>query len=220
MESSTKAETERRSPGKPPEDRPPQPADALPDGAPDGLKAAANAGAHSKPDLAPGVQDPAEKAGAEEEAEAGALDFLLTDPHAIQYDVPVALDIPGGRTKELTFVVRQLDGDRILELEDEHTRGFGPLARLDDAPFNAALVAEGTITIQEKDKDGNVVKEVDPRSKEWMGNEPDPAHAMGKRFQFQAGLLSGVAGQIRYVSGWAGGRVGTASRPVRDAVRS
>jgi len=194
-----------------------KPSDELPDGAPDALKAATDAGPHRDSDLAPDSPEEAKGMDAEK-AEASALDFICGSPHALMYDVPVTVDIPGGQSAGLTFIIRQLDGARIIALEDEHTSGIGPFARLDDTKFNAALVAEGTVKIVEKDKDDKVRAEMDPRSEKFISGFGSPAVAMEKRFSFQAGLLSGIAGQIRSVSGWRPDRVGIAERPVRDAV--
>lgn len=199
--------------GRPPKPEDRTPSDDLPDGAPEGLQRAAD----GEEDLAPEERgSEAEHDTAEGQAEVGALDFLLGDTPPIKYDVNVVIDVPGGKTAELTFVIRQVDGKRILGLEDEHTTGIGPFARLDDVPFNAALVAEGTIEIIDK-KTG---RKVTPDDQEWIGDHQTPALAMEHRFSYSAGVLSGLAGQIRSVSGWAPGRVGNAERPIRDAVRS
>lgn len=186
----------------------PKPSDALPGGSPDGLNEAADA-EPGKPAFA--NQSPEEAV----DKEAGALDFLLGAPAAIKYDVPVTIDIPGGRQAELTFVIRQMDGKRIIELENEHrTGGMGPFSEIDDIAFNAHLVAEGT----EKIVDKGSGREVTPDSMEWIGDQVTPQDAMRARFRFQSGVLAGIAGQIRAISGYRPDRVGTAERPMRHAV--
>jgi hypothetical protein len=170
------------------------PAEALPAGSPEGLKKAARGG----------------KASTVEEA--GALDFLLGPTTALQFEVPVQLDTDKGR-KELTFVIQQMDGDRIIKLEDDHREGSGPFAELDDVGFNAALVAEGTVVI--RDTTG---RETAPDEAEFIGGAVTPADAMKARFKKQSGLLAGLAGEIRRVSGYEPKRVGQAEAPIRDAV--
>lgn len=172
---------------------PPPPSDSLPDGSPEGLKKVADGEDASK--LTVGE-------------ERGALDWVLGATKPVEYDVPVKFDTPDG-TKELTFHIRQLDGKKIIGLEDEHRKGSGPFAELDDIAFNAALAAEATVYL------------TDPTGRKVAPNEPDfiagldfggPAEAMRIRFKYQPGLLDGIAGQIRSVSGYAPDRVGEASR--------
>ncbi|MCA1571142.1 MAG: hypothetical protein LC798_12665 [Chloroflexi bacterium] len=52
------------------------------------------------------------------------------------------------------------------------------------------------------------------------GREPDadPADALLRVFMFQSGLLSGVAGEIRSISGYDPNRVGQAKRSLTRAV--
>lgn len=179
---------------EPPEPKREGPASQLPSGAPDGLAAAANGGE------------------VDDDGERGALDFLLGPTKAVTYDLPVELDTPEGQ-QTLIFKLQQLDGDRILELERQHTKGSGPFALLDDLSFNAALAVEATTAIVDK-KSG---RSVDPKSSEFRERVPDPAIAMKARFKYQSGLLDGVAGQIRRISGYAPDRVGSAERAMSDA---
>lgn len=171
------------------------PGDGLPDGAPDALSAAA--------------------AGKEVDArgESEALDFLLGRTEPLVFDVPVKYDTRTGQ-KKLVFAVRQVDGSRILELEKENRKGDGPFAELDDVAFNAALVAEACVAIE----DPAAGVEVDPKSEDFIGGAPGGvAMAMQVRFKFQSGLLDGVAGQVRSVSGYNPTRVESANRSIRDA---
>lgn len=148
-----------------------------------------------------------------EAGERKALKWLLGATRAPEYDVPVEFDTPDGMA-ELTFHVRSVDGRRIIALENEHTADdAGPFGRLDDIAFNAALVAEGTLYIE----DGSGAR-VEPDSEEFRG-APDipPALAVEKRFKYQDGLLSGVAGEIRRLGGWSPERVKRARRSIASS---
>lgn len=176
------------------------PDSGLPDGAPDALADAAAGGTR------------AEEIDGQGESEA--LDFLLGRTKPLVYDVPVKFDTPKGQ-KRLTFVVKQLDGERILEIEKENRKGDGPFAELDDIACNAQMVAEATIAIVDEEAGA----EVDPNSERFVGGAPGgPAMAVQIRFKYQAGLLDGVSGQIRSVSGYNPARVEAANRSIRDAV--
>lgn len=168
----------------------PKPSEGLPPDTPEAIKAAADGSA----------KDVTVK------AERDALDWLLGASKPVEYDISTKFDTPAG-TKELIFHIQQLDGKKIIKLEDEHRKGTGPFAELDDIAFNAALVAEATLLI----KDGK--REVSPAEPEFIGDLGfGPAMAMELRFKYQPGLLDGVAGQIRSVSGYAPDRVGAAER--------
>lgn len=173
---------------------------ALPDDSPEGLVEAAAEG-----ELSGSPEQQLEK-------EVGALDFLTGATKPLEYDIGVDYATPSGDAK-LTFHIRQMDGARILELEDAHTKGSGPFGQIDDAKFNAALVAEATLYLT--DASG---EQLDLKSEKFRGPVPDAAEAVRIRFKFQSGLLSGVAGQIRAVSGWAPGRVAAAEKAVERAV--
>lgn len=165
--------------------------DVLPDDAPEAVRQAADGEAEKV------------KVGGEKTA----LDWLLGATRPVEYDVPVKFDTPEG-PKELVFHIRQLDGKTIIDTEDEHRKGTGPFAELDDIAFNADLVAKATLHFT--DPSG---RKIDPRSAEFLGENPfGPAIAMEARFRFQPGLLDGVAGEIRKVSGYAPDRVGAAER--------
>lgn len=185
-----------------------KPSDALPGGAPDGLVEAAD----TTPGKRPFEEDEPEEAG---EKESEALDFLLGNPHALRYDVEVEYDIPGGRRVPLVFVIKQLDGKRIIDIEDEHRiGGRGPFSELDNVATDAHLVAEAT----EKIVDKKAGKEVETDSMEFIGAGVTPQDAMRSRFAFQSGLLAGVAAHVRTISGYSPGRVGDPQRPIRQAV--
>ena len=175
---------------------PEDPAAKLPEGAPAGL------------------QDAARGEEVDGLGESEALRFLLGRTQPLLFDVPVKYDTPEGQ-KRIVFVVRQVDGGRILELEKEHRKGDGPFAELNDVALNAALVAESCVAIVDPSLED---AEVDPKSDAFVGGSPGgPSMAMQIRFKFQSGLLDGVSGQIRSVSGYNPTRVEAANRSIRDA---
>lgn len=176
-----------------PKDGSAPPSASLPDGAPEGLKKAADGDAN----------------GVTVGEERDVLSYLLGATKPVEYDVDVKFDTPAG-TKKLVFHIQQLDGKKIIALEDDNKKGSGPFAELDDIAFNAALVAEATVYLE----DPETGKKVEPDSREFLGGLDfgGPAEAMGLRFKYQPGLLDGVGGQIRSVSGYAPERVGTAER--------
>lgn len=174
-----------------PSGEPTRPSDALPPETPEGLRKAADGEAGEMT-----VRE-----------EKGALDYLLGATKPVEYDVPVKYDTPAG-VKELTFHIRQLDGKAIIKMEDKHRKGSGPFAELDDIMFNAEIVAAATLWLT--DTSG---RQVDPRSPDFIGELGfGPAEAMELRFKFQPGVLDGLAGQIRSISGYAPDRVGTAEQ--------
>jgi hypothetical protein len=164
-------------------------------GAPDGLEGAAK---------------DADGVGPKEESEA--LDFLLGATQALRYDVPVTYDTPKG-SKKLCFVIEQIDGKRIIELEKEYRNGTGPFAEVDDIGLNAAIVYEAAIKIVEgSSSDDEKAPAIEVASEQFRGGIPSGPDAMQIRFKYQPGLLDGIAGEIRRVSGYATDRVGQAER--------
>lgn len=147
----------------------------------------------------------------EGEAEKGALDWILGGatirPGRF---VPVQYETPDGMRK-LVFRILALDPSRITELENQHRKGAGPFADIDELPFNAALVAEATEYIT--DVSG---RKIDLTSQEFRGDKPSPALALQQKFAFQGGLLDGVAGQVRRISGYDPQRVGGAERSLLE----
>jgi hypothetical protein len=174
------------------------PAAHLPGGAPEGLKEAARGHA--------GEVDGAE--------ESEALDFLLGRTRPLLYEIPTRFDTDKGE-RRLIFVVQQMDGERILEIEKENRKGDGPFAELDDIACNAQMVSEACVAIV----DAKTGAEVAPTDDRFIGGAPGgAAMAVKVRFKYQSGILDGVTGQIRSVSGYNPNRVEAATRSVRDAV--
>lgn len=145
--------------------------------------------------------------------ERSALDFLLGPTKAQEFDVPVKIATSEG-DKELTFRIRQLDGDRFEELEKEHRDGEGPFSRLNRMAYSVAIVAEATLFIADATGD-----KVDLSSERFIGKHPlGIVGALKTRFKYSPGIFPELSAQVESVSGYGNDRVGTASRAVVDAV--
>lgn len=147
--------------------------------------------------------------------EAGALNYLLGARAPLPYDVKSTLETVDG-PKPLTFVIRQMDGRKIDAIETRNrdkTTGV-----LDQISCDVQLVGEACLFIV--DATG---KQTDPKSEAFRTVRPEqpplasPADALEARFREQLGILSGVAREVRRVSGWAPERVGQADRRLVDA---
>lgn len=180
------------------------PAAQLPGGAPDGLKEAARGR------LDEGLTD--HDAAEATAKEAGALDFLLSNPSPQPFTVESLVDTPNG-LKALTFHMHQLDGSRIEALENEHSEGVGPFARVDRQRLNAAKIAEAT----DKMVDANG-KELTPTDGGFLGDAVAPAIAFERMFKMQPGVSDQLAEQIDRMAGMTRDRVGMAERAVTAAV--
>lgn len=152
------------------------------------------------------VRDLAQGKEVDAKAEDEVLAFLLGPTQALEYDVTVQYETPTG-LRPLTFHLRQMDGDRLDQIDSEHRAGDGPFAKLDTLGFNCAVVAEATIYIA-----GETGKRVDPSSAEFRGGVPSTELALRARFKKQSGLLEGIVEQVRQKAGYASDRVGTAQR--------
>jgi hypothetical protein len=140
-----------------------------------------------------------------EDAERGALDWLLSAEKPPPWEIEVQSLTPQG-FKPLLFVVEPQDGRKIVEIEERNSSGNGPLRKLDEIGNNAELVAHATLFIE----DPVTGKQIDPGDPEFRGPLPSKANAIERRFARQAGLLMGVAGQIRSISGYNSDHVGKA----------
>lgn len=167
-------------------------------------------------DVAAGRVRPADLEGGSPEAaafdenEKGALDWLLTAELPPPWEVEVQSLTPQG-LKPLVFVMLPQDGRKIVDIEDRNTSGNGPMRKLDEIANNAELIAEATQFIE----DPATGKKIDPGSPEFRGQLPSKALAMERRFARQAGLLMGLAMEIRKISGYSNDNVGKArQRPV------
>jgi hypothetical protein len=169
------------------------------EGAPDALEAAAK-----------GVEQAKQITDAEEQE---ALDFLLSPHGPVEHSVPVTLLTPAGK-KTIRWRIRQMDGKRILALEDEHTDEN--TGKMDDIGVWAALVAEATVFPDVTSVQFRTPPPLEPGA---APSAPDasPADSLRRVFRFETGLLQGIASQVRTISGWSVDRVGTAQRVLVDA---
>lgn len=156
------------------------------------------------------------------ETERTALDFLLSPPKRLEYKVPVSIDTEGGE-KTLDLIVRSLPGQQLRDIERRNSKDgtLGPLAELDDQRIAAETVSAALVRIEDPRSGGTL----DPRDPRFMQNSRgekiiDPVTALAARFEFQSGILSNVASEVRRISGYSSDRVGTAQRVMVDAVGS
>jgi len=152
--------------------------------------------------------------------EVAVLDFILGATKALEYDVDALVDTPDG-PGVLVFHFRQLRDTEIEAMEKEHMTGEGPMAQVDRASLNAKKVARAVTYM--KDGTGKVIPIADPT---FMGQGiGDPYDAVKARFQYQPGVITGVAQEIDAAAGMVNNRVGfarvssiTAEQAIADAV--
>lgn len=138
--------------------------------------------------------------------EATVLAWLLGPTEPLEYDCVAHVDTPEGR-QDLTFHFRQLDGTRLDTLEKENTEQGILGMKIDRPALNAAMVGEATLYLE--DADGN---QVDPKSEQFRGPIPLVSDAMRGRWQYQPGILTAVAEEIRVAAGLSNDRVEEAHR--------
>lgn len=178
-----------------------QPGDSLPAGAPASLKEAVAAELSG---------EDAERA----EKESGALEFMLGAPTAQPFWVDAMVDTPEGPRK-LRFHMRQLDAKTIEKIEDEHTEGIGPWAKVDRLAINAKKVAKATQCME--DTKG---KRLEPTDEEFIRDAIDPAIAFERMFTYQPGVGDRLAEEIDRMAGAMRDRVGIAEREMTTAVKN
>jgi hypothetical protein len=151
-----------------------------------------------------------------DDGEIGALDWILTAEKPPPWEVTVQSLTRDG-FQPLVFVIEPQDGRKITDIEERNAKGKGPNRKLDEIGNDAELVAEATLFIE----DPKTGRRIEPGSDEWRGPIPSKATAMEKRFAKQAGLLMGVAMEVRKISGYNSDHVGNARRrAVSDALVS
>lgn len=164
--------------------------------------------------------------GLTEDDERDALDFLLAPKPPRLYGVPVEYDTEAG-TKRLTFVVRGMDGRQLDKIEQRNVSDV--TGKIDAISAECQLVAEACVFLE-----GRAGHQVKLASDEFLTirvQKPDgepgemveqrlasPADALEARFRTQLGLVSGVAGQVRRISGYDARRIGDAQRRLSTAV--
>lgn len=169
------------------------------------------------------LEHAAQGARLDDDEEKAGLDYLLGTAQATLHDVTVQLETPDG-LKPITFVIRQMDGRKLDEIEQRHVnRATGTMDK-----FGSDVEVVATATKWLTDSTG---REIDPKSEEFRTvAQRDPmTHevktivlgstvlALERKFQVQLGLLSGVADQVRRVSGFDPERVGKAQRRLVEA---
>lgn len=160
-----------------------------------------------------------------EENERDALDYLLAPKPPRLYGVTVQYDTDAG-LRPLTFVIRGMDGRRLDAIEQAHVSEA--TGRLDRIAADCQLVAEGTAWLESASG-----RKVELDSAEFLTirrpreGHPEtmeehrlsaPPDALEARFRTQLGLLSGVARELRRISGYDPERIGVAQRRLVDAV--
>jgi hypothetical protein len=159
-----------------------------------------------------------------DENERDALDFLLAPKPARLYDVKVTYETEDG-PRPMVFVIRGHDGRKIDDIETSNRSEV--TGRFDQITADCQLVAAATAFIE-----GRPGHRVELTSSEFLTvrvPNPDrpgetmehtfasPADAIEARFRTQLGLVSGIAQQIRRVSGYDPQRVGMANRRLVNA---
>jgi hypothetical protein len=198
--------------GDPRTERPEDPASALPPDAPQAMV-----------DEARGVKPPSKRA--ERAQRKGAVAYLLGQQRAPRYKVKVEFATDDGDIP-LWFYIHSIDSKRIDKIEKAHTDRDSLMGEMDDLAVNAELVADALICFSDDEpgtpefeeaweaKDGRVTEVNSP---EFLAGNASSAEALMQRFHWQGGLLTGVAQQVRRISGWAPDRVGQAQRVLVDA---
>lgn len=186
--------------GEPRTDRPEDPASALP---PDAPQSAVDAARDLKP----------RGRAAQAKGRKGAVAFLLGQQRPPRYKVKVEFATDEG-DMPLWFLIHSLDAKRIDAVEKAHTDRDSPFGEMDELAVNAELIADALISFSDGEPDTPEFDEGDVTKldEEFRGELASNADALRARFHWQEGLLTGVAQQVRRISGWAPDRVGQAQR--------
>lgn len=154
--------------------------------------------------------------------ERSAVGFLLGQQKAPRYKIRVDFATDDGDVK-LWFFVHSLDSKLLTRLErngtDETKVTATGMPEVDNEAISAAVVAEATISISDGEPGTSgydVGAKVKPTDAAFMAGNVSAALALQQRFHWQEGLLSGIASQVRRISGWAPDRVGQAERVLVD----
>lgn len=154
--------------------------------------------------------------------ERSAVRHLLGQQRAPKYKVRVDFATDDGDVR-LWFYVKSLGSKRIDQIENAHTDKTKVTAtgepESDQLAINAEIVADATMTISD-DEPGTPAYETGAKTKpddrEFLSGMVTAAAALQARFHWQEGLLTGVAREVRRISGWAPDRVGQAERVLVD----
>jgi hypothetical protein len=167
--------------------------------------------------------------GLSDEDERDALDFLLAPKPPRIYGVKVKYDTEAG-IRPLTFVVRASDGRKIDGIEQANVSEA--TGKIDRITADCQIVALACVALESAS--GRAVEltsaefltvrvpKRDDSSGEPTGEMVEtrlasPADALEARFKTQLGIVSGVAREVRRISGYDPERVGVAQRRLVDA---
>jgi hypothetical protein len=120
--------------------------------------------------------------------------------------------------KPIRWRIQSLPAATIERVENENRQDPGdPFSRTQEPRTSAALVVEATIFPDVRSVQFRTPLEPTERN---PGREPDadPVDALLRMFRYQSGLLMGLAGEVRRISGYDPQRVGIAKRSVTRAV--
>ena len=137
--------------------------------------------------------------------ERTALAWFLEPQRPLRYRCEVQFDTPEG-LKPMTLIVRSIPQADMEKIENRNRKGEGLMAEYDDFQVNVEIVGEALVAIEA----GN--EEIEPNDPRVLSGLPSIAEAMKARFYYQPGVLSGVAAEVRRISGWGTDRVGRAER--------
>lgn len=147
-----------------------------------------------------------------EDGERSVLDYLLGKTHRPESFVTVKLDTQDG-LKDMRVYIRALHERKFEELDAANRDGDGPFSKLNRAAFDAAVVAEALIKLEDPESGSSVTAD----SPEFLGGVPSIPLAVEGRFRYQPGLIGQLAERVREISGYAPERVGTAQRVIKAA---
>jgi hypothetical protein len=156
--------------------------------------------------------------GLEEKDERDALDWLLGSKPQVEYGVPVTLLTESGDAT-FTWVIRQMDGRKIDGIEARHRNEM--TGKYDRIGADCDVAAEATVCLQSESG-----RKLDPKSEEFRTMRvrdtrngevttlvhPSAGEAIAARFRLQLGVVSGVASEVRRISGYDPEKVGSAKR--------
>lgn len=169
-------------------------------------------------DAPQGAVDVARGHKADGKSERSVVAFLLGQQRAPRYGVRVEFATDEG-DMPLWFLISSLDSKRIDDIEKAHTDRNSVMGEVDDLTINAEIVADATVAIGSVDPKSSEWADCEktiPTSEDFLHGNASAAEALKQRFHWQGGLLTGVATQVRRISGWAPDRVGQAERVLVD----
>lgn len=141
--------------------------------------------------------------------EMDATEWFLSDaPAVLEWEVPLKLATSDGRMVDVTWVLRGLDPKQIDRAEERNRAAKANddgIRLIDYTQANAEVVAEATVS---------------PDLAGARGKYAMPADALRARFVGQAGLIDGLAQQVRFISGYDPSRIGSASLRHLEAAKN